>query len=347
MQFFFIFLLILLACIMLMTFVVYNNIKLSPQTKQLLIDKQKEPLKIAISGTTGTASNDGINISYEVQGDLEKEIILLISGHSMTMLDWPEYFISPLLQHGYTIVRLDNRDTGESDWVSDWSKENPYTLEDMAEDTMAVVNHLGLSQIHLIGMSMGGMIAQRIAINYPEKISTLTSIMSTGHYHDKKLTSVPFSFLSNLIGLQLAYASKLKFEHGKVGFYLGLNKILSGKGYNPDYNWIIDKCLYEIRNRNGYNPKASPHQSAAIKKSGSRYKQLSKIKKPTLIIHGTEDPLIKIAHGKKYASIIPVASTFFIQGMGHDLNPNFTPEITLGIIQHINLSKESNLKENL
>lgn len=159
------------------------------------------------------------------------ETIVLVSGHGQSKLIWPSYFYRPFLDQGYSVIKYDNRGLGESDWIIDWSKESPYTLEDMATDAIAILDSLNIEKAHFIGMSMGAMISQRIAISYPTRISTLTSVMSTGFYDDPALVSVSKRFYSNIIGITLLYGRKLKTNSQKMKF-LSTQRLLQGKGDN-------------------------------------------------------------------------------------------------------------------
>ncbi len=307
---------------------VKSGIQLPKNIDTLISTLQKEPIPILIKGKTGKAKNGEVSIFYEaINGiDSSKETILLICGHTQTLLDWYPHFYQPLIDAGYQVIRFDNRGVGQSDWLTDWGKPNKYKLEDMAKDAIAVLDAVGVKQAHIIGMSMGGMIGQRLAISHSERVLSLTSIMSTGYFDDPTLVNVPPPFMRDIIRVTLRYAINKDREETKLKLHLAVRRMLQGKGgYAFDDTMVLKKALYEIRERNGYHVKATDQHSYAIKASGSRYEELSSIKVPTLVIHGTTDPLIDFPHAQKYAPMIPHADQLFIDGMGHDL-----PKVHMG-----------------
>jgi pimeloyl-ACP methyl ester carboxylesterase len=281
-------------------------------------------------GKSGFAKNGDIKICYEVlENENCKNVnILLVNGLTQTLLEWQAYFYQPLLDAGYRVIRYDNRGIGQSDWMKNWGKNSKYTLKEMATDGIAVLDHLGIDQAHVIGSSMGGMICQRLAINYPSRILSLTSIMSTGFYFDKKLTDMPKPFLLNLTKLIFRYKKTMDQDKTKMKFQYGIRQILKGKDnyeLNPKSN--LQQFYYEIKNRNGSNPKATDQHDYAIKKSGSRYEELKNLNLPSLIIHGTDDTLILVNHAEKYGPMIPNSTSLILDGMGHDIPEKYTPEI--------------------
>ena len=322
-------------------FIVYNRVRLPVNVNSLINEIKKEELPEFVTGKTGFANNNDIKIAYEILDSKKPngETIVLISGLGQSRLVWPTYFYQPFLDQGYNIIIFDNRGLGESDWIMDWTKENSYSLEDMATDAIAVLDALNITQAHFVGMSMGGMISQRIAISHPTRILTLTSVMSTGFYGDPDLVSVSKTFYANIIGVTLLYASKLKTDAQKMKFDLSKQRLLKGKGdYKIDNKKILQKAYYEIIKRKGFNSKVNDQHSLAIKISGSRYEELKNIKTPSMVIHGINDPLIKIEHAKKYATLIPNAKTLFIKGMGHDLPEKYIPDIFKSILKIITLN---------
>jgi pimeloyl-ACP methyl ester carboxylesterase len=316
-------------------------VRIPVNVNSLINEIKKEELPEFVIGETGFANNYDIKIAYEILKSKKPngESIILINGLGHSKLVWPTYFYQPFLDHGYNVIKFDNRGLGESDWILDWTKENPYSLEDMAADAIAVLDALNIGQAHFVGMSMGGMISQRIAISYPTRILTLTSVMSTGFYEDPELVSTSKPFYANIIGVTILYATKLKTDAQKMKFNLSIQRLLKGKGdYKIDNKKILQKAYYEINRRKGFNSKVTNQHSLAIKISGSRYEELKNIQTPSVIIHGTNDPLIKIEHAKKYAPLIPNSQTLFIKGMGHDLPEKYVPDILKSISKIIPLN---------
>lgn len=282
-----------------------------------------------IIGETGNAQNGDINIWYERirPKDSVKATVLLIMGHSSTAMLWSSNFYQPFINAGYEVIRYDNRGVGASDWMTDWDEKNAYTLEDMAKDGMAVLKAADVDQAHIIGASMGGMIAQRMAISHSDKVQTLTSIMSSGYMMDPEIAPIPKEYMGDFAKLGLKYLLPPS-EEGMMKFSIGLQKMLKGNGpYNGNIKKTAQRTLYELRKRNGFNPNVGDQHSLAIETSGSRLEELSSITVPTLVIHGKSDPLVIFAHAEKYAPLIPNAQKLYIDGMGHDI-----PDLYMGDI---------------
>ena len=308
---------------------------LPPETNTLIQEVMSSDLPEFMHGEKGFVQNGEIKICYEFyKNENAKGTILFTNGHTQSLLECPLYFINPFLDAGYQVIRYDNRGFGSSDWVENWD-ENKYNLEDMATDSIAVLDHLGIEKAHLVGISMGGMISQRLAISYSERVESLTSIMSAGFYLDPKLTNVPLPFISKLVKLQLRYKRTLHLNESKLKLYLGIREMLRGKGYDLDTKFFLQQGFYEITKRSGLNAKGTDQHSHAIKASGSRYEELKKLNIPTLVVHGTKDTLILVEHAKKYAPMIPNSKLLIIEGMGHDLPKEHTPEIVEGIFNLI------------
>lgn len=282
-----------------------------------------------LRGETGLAINGDVHIWYEARSPAVpvKGNILLVMGIANDALAWPTYFIEPLVKAGYRVVRFDNRGTGMTDWMEDWTEENSYSLEDMAADGMAVLDQLGIKKAHVIGVSLGGMIAQEIAIKHPDRVSSLTSMMSTGHIMDENMPPINADLIQELVLASLKYGV-LPGESNQIKFQIAARQLLMGE-YKAglDIQDIAQSTLYNIRKRKGYNQEASQQQIIATMKSGSRYEALKKLSIPTLIIHGKSDPLINIRHGQKCAEIIPGARSLWIDKMGHDLPLEFTHQV--------------------
>ncbi len=303
--------------------------KLSSEAKSIIKEVVKSEVPEIVKGETGFAMNDSVKIWYELfqAEDSAKATILLFMGIANDGIAWPDYFIQPMIDSGYQVIRFDYRGTGLSDWMENWSKSTAYSLSDMAADGIAILDELEIQKAHLIGLSMGGMIAQEMLIRYPERVISLTSIMSSGYVEDSELSGIPMSVIKSFIKLGLRYGI-LKSEQNSVKLQIAVRNLLMGdQKYELDYKKISEQVLYNIRNRKGYNPKVLKQHTYATSLSGSRYAELEKIQSPTLIIHGKSDPLISIVHGEKCAEIIPNAKTFWLNGLGHDIPEEFSDTI--------------------
>lgn len=329
-------LVIVILLIILLAFV-FSGPKISSSEKAVLAKVLDSPLPEMVNGMTGIAKNKKVTLNFEsIQpDDSPKATILLINGLSHSMLDWPSHFYEALVEEGYHVIRFDNRDVGMSSWIDDWGKGNYYNLEDMAEDAMAVLDQNQIDKAHIVGMSMGGMIAQTIALNHTNRVLSLCSIMSTGHFYDKALHDTPSAFKYGVIKTLLRYTTVKNLANSCLS-QLSIQYLLKGKGdYQIDAQKVYERTLYEIKKRKGFNKKSTQQHGVAIAKSGSRYDGLKGLEMPTLVVHGTDDPLVLFEHGQKYASIIPNAKQLFINGMGHDLPKKYNDEIVENIILNI------------
>lgn len=277
-------------------------------------------------GKHAETTTSGVRIWYESHGDPTQETILLIMGHSCSALVWQPHFYQPLVEAGYHVIRYDNRGVGLSDWLPNW-EQNKYNLEDMARDAMAILDDLGVAKAHIVGASMGGMIAQRIALSHTERVLSLTSIMSTGFFFDPGVKQYNLK-LAFIIGrLYLRYGFQ-RSEKSFMALRIGIREALSGP-VESDRD-LLETCretLFEFRNRNGFNVETKTQHGYAIKKSGSRLEELGKIQVPTVVIHGDKDPLIMSEHAEKYAPLIPDAEFVMLEGMGHTFPKVYMPQI--------------------
>jgi pimeloyl-ACP methyl ester carboxylesterase len=254
---------------------------------------------------------NGVEIEYETFGDPANETVLLINGLGSQMTRWPVAFCEKLVAKGYHVVRLDNRDVG----LSTWFKEgDAYRLEDMAADAVAVLDTLGVDKAHVAGVSMGGMISQVVATDHPERVRSLTSIMSTsGAPHLPQATPEAFAVLTTRAPDPAADLEAF-VAHGVKNA-----RIIGG----PAYPWTDE----ELRERaiaeqaRAYNPAGVQRQMFAVRATGDRTARLKTITAPTVVLHGEVDPLIPVAGGEHTAASIPGAELRIIPGMGHDLPP--------------------------
>ncbi|MGB1240981.1 MAG: alpha/beta fold hydrolase [Chitinophagales bacterium] len=290
-----------------------------------------------VSGKTGLAKSGNINIWYEsmMPNGTPKGTVLLVMGYGTTILGWPAHFYQPLIDEGYHVIRYDNRGLGMSDWMKGWDKKNPYTLEDMAKDGMAVLDALDIEKAHIIGVSMGGMIGQRMAISHSERVLTLTSIMSSGYMGDPAFPPVAKSFQHNLVRLTLKYLIRSNSRKA-AKFSIGVRMALRGDGpYEVNLKDAVQKAFYERHKRRGSNPKVRDQHGAAIAASGSRLQELKHLDLPILVVHGKSDPLVIFPHGEKSASMMPNAKTLWIEGMGHDIPEIYMEEIHEAILKNL------------
>lgn len=180
---------------------------LPKKTDEIIEQVVTNPLPELITGQSGYARSQGLKIWYErIQPEgSSKGTVLLIMGISNDGLGWPESFIRAFFDSGYQVIRYDHRGTGMSDWVENWDHQNPYSLSDMAADVVSILESTGTEKAHIMGVSMGGMIAQQLAIDHPEKTNSLTFMMSSGFIEDPDLPSISSEVAWELIKVSLKY----------------------------------------------------------------------------------------------------------------------------------------------
>ena len=286
---------------------------------------------------THTTAN-GIDIEYDTFGDRNGSPLLLIMGLSSQMVAWPESFCRKLARSGHWVLRFDNRDVGLSSKIEGVGLPDlmaahlqgqpvaaPYTLSDMAADAVRLMDALKLENAHVCGLSMGGMIAQVMALEYPQRVTSLISMeSSTG---DPTLPSADPQAMEAMLSpppqdragyIQHAVEVFRAFSGGSDKFDKTLEKELSANAY--------DRSFY---------PAGFVRQLAAILTSGDRTESLASVTAPTLVIHGANDPLVPLAHGRATARAIPGAKLLVIEGLGHGIAyPTLWDEIVDAITQH-------------
>jgi len=275
---------------------------------------------------------NGLNIEVDDtgnQGDAERPVVLLIMGLGMQLIAWPAPFVQGLVDAGYRVVRHDNRDIGLSQgfeaagnggnliWQSIRQRlglpvHSAYTLQDMANDSIGVLDALGIARAHIVGASMGGMIAQRVAATAPERTLSLVSIMSSSGAR-----GLPGPRRD--VGAALLRRPLGKTEADLIGYSLRLVKLISSPAYPQPDAVLADRIATGIRR--AYRPQGVVRQMLAIGADAGREKVLPGIKAPTLVLHGDADALVPMPCGVDTARRIPGAKFVTIPGMGHDLPP--------------------------
>lgn len=332
-------LLILLTGIIILIF--FTGPKLPSNTDAIIEKVLNSKIPEFVKGESGYVISDNYKIWYEsiTPKDTNKGAILLFMGMATDALMWPQTFIDKLVDSGYQVIRYDYRGTGQSDWVEDWRKK-PYSVADLSKDAESILDTLNVSKVHLVGLSMGGMVAQEFAIENPDKTLTLTSIMSSGNIVDKELPEASKSIVFDFTKIGIKYGI-FQSEKNTIKMMLPAQMILRGDAqYDLDVKGTAERVLYNLRKRKGYNPDASKQHDQAVKLWDSRYDELKDLKIPVLIIHGLNDPLVSIEHSKKLASVIQNSKTKWFNNMGHDLPPNLIDSITREIILNIEMKTD-------
>jgi pimeloyl-ACP methyl ester carboxylesterase len=273
-------------------------------------------------------SANGIRIEVEDSGGEGRPVVLLIMGLGMQLIAWPDEFVQTLVDAGFRVVRHDNRDIGLSQdfdevppgnllWQSMRHRlglpvRSAYSLQDMADDALGVLDALGIRRAHVVGASMGGMIAQRLAASAPQRTASLVSIMSSsGARHlPGPRADVAAALMRRPIG---------RTEAALVAHSLGLVRLIASPAYPQDDRTLTERITRGLRR--AYRPAGIVRQMLAIGADSDRHALLTRIASPTLVLHGEADPLVPIACGQDTARRIPGARFVSVPGMGHDLPP--------------------------
>jgi pimeloyl-ACP methyl ester carboxylesterase len=287
---------------------------------------------------------NGIVLEYDTIGDPARPAFIMITGLSGQMILWDEDLCTTLADRGLYVIRFDNRDTGLSSKIENPGDPHPdtllaalglgekiavpYSLEDMAADAIGLMDGLGIEKAHVCGASMGGMIAQIMAIDYPERVLSLTSISSSTGNADIHQNIVKKDKIPLRIPVPVPRERKAYIDYMVSGM-----KELSGPGF-PFNEEEVTELAGELYDRSFY-PEGTTRQLLAILTAGNRKLALSKINIPTLVIHGNSDPLVPVEYGHDTAETIPGAELLIIKGMGHDLPKDVWPRVIEAISRKI------------
>jgi pimeloyl-ACP methyl ester carboxylesterase len=277
---------------------------------------------------------NGLTIEYETTGDPADPAMLLVMGLGAQLIYWPDGFCQALADRGYHVVRYDNRDVGlstrmESAGVPDLGAvmqgkgDSPYHLSDMAADGIGLLDALGIPAAHVVGASMGGMIAQHMALGHPDRVLSLCSIMSTP---TGRMDADPPTPEANAVLLRPAPAGREE----AIAASLEAAKVIGSTGFPMDEDAIRDRAGRSFDR--GFYPLGLMRQFAAIIATGDWSSRLAALDVPTLVIHGDADPLVRPSWGKKTADAIPGAQLLLIPGMGHDLPEGAWPTVVDAIV---------------
>jgi pimeloyl-ACP methyl ester carboxylesterase len=270
-----------------------------------------------------------LDIAHERFGEPDLPPVLLLMGLGTQMLGWPDGFCEALIGRGVHVIRSDNRDIGLSSHLTEAPAPDlaaifrgdtasaSYTLSDMAGDTVGLLDALGLDSAHLVGASMGGMIAQTVAIEHPQRVRSLTSIMST--------TGDPSVGQSTREAMAALLSPPATTRNGAIDRTLSILRVIGSPGFeldDADVRWRTG-----IAYDRGHDPAGVARQLAAIAASGDRTVALRSVSVPTLVLHGADDPLVNVSGGRATARAIPGARLVVLDGMGHHLSRELWAEI--------------------
>jgi pimeloyl-ACP methyl ester carboxylesterase len=285
-----------------------------------------------------TAHVNGIDIEYVTSGDPADPTLLLVMGLGAQLTAWPEGFVDQLAARGFFTVRFDNRDSGLStkfegtpDYLALFGGDRssaPYSIEDMAEDGVALLNALGLDRVHVVGASMGGMITQAMVIAHPDRFLSACSIMSTTG--DATVGAPTAEAVTALL------RPPASDRETAVAASLEGSRVISSPGYPFDVDLMTRRAAAAYDR--SYSPDGTGRQLAAILAASDRTEGLRHLKLPFLVIHGEEDPLVTVSGGKATAAAVPGSKLILMPGMGHDLPEALWDQIIDAIVANTELA---------
>jgi len=282
-----------------------------------------------------SATANGISIEYETFGDPGAPPVLLIMGLGCQLTAWDPDFCRALAAAGFFVIRYDNRDVGLSTWFDDagdpdvgallaGTASSPYAIADLAADAAGLLDALGITSAHIVGVSMGGMIAQTFAIDFPERTRTLVSIMST--------TGDPTVGQPHPDALATLMVPPATSREEAIEQSVATWRVIGSTGFPFDEDRVREQAATDYER--GFHPAGTARQLAAIITQPDRTKELSVLDVPALVIHGEADPLVDPSGGQATAAAIPGATLDLVPGMGHDLPPERTDQLVAELTAH-------------
>jgi len=281
----------------------------------------------------GVVSTNGVEIAWETIGDPSDPPLLLVMGLGMQLIHWDLELCELLAGRGFRVIRFDNRDAGLSTKINAPPPNlvramaglpftAPYLLEDMADDAFGLLDHLEIERAHVMGVSMGGMIGQTMAVRRPERLMSLTSIMATT---GDRRTGMPKLRVWSVL-MRRAPSTREAY----IEYFVRVFRMIGSPAFPPDEERVrelagasFDRC---------HHPAGTARQLGAIMASGSRTAGLRRLTMPALVIHGTDDPLVPFRGGVATARAIPGAELVAVPGMGHDLPPQVWPRVVDSVV---------------
>lgn len=289
---------------------------------------------------------NGISLEVHDSGadgsQADRPVVLLVMGLGMQLIAWPPGFVRPLLNAGFRVLRFDNRDVGLSQHFDQLGAPNlmwqslklrlglkvrpPYSLQDMAADAIGVLDALGIRRAHVVGVSMGGMVAQRVALAAPDRVLSLTSVMSSSSAPG--LPGPQPQVMRALLSRPVDSSEQAIVEHT-----VRLFRAIGSPAFPLEEQTVREGVLSAVRR--SFHPAGTLRQMVAVMADRTRADELSRVRQPTLVVHGRDDPLVPYACGVDTARRISGARLVGVAGMGHDLPPGVIEQILAPLLPHL------------
>lgn len=272
------------------------------------------------------AYNKEVKIRYEHVSSVNGITCIFIMGLSMDRFGWSNQFLAPFVAHGFGVIRLDNRCTGGSSFVENFGKSK-FNLADMANDAISVLNAEHIQHVHAVGASLGGMIVQQMALSFPDRILSITSLMSGAYWHPFNLSLQSYWTFFRM-GLVAAKPRKVNRKERYIAINSEIWKVLDPENIDDtDFEWISEVCNYQWNENHKIRSDSAIHQLLAVHRSGSRLAGLQNSNILKLIIHGDADPLIPIRHSRSFVKNIQNSRLVVLEKMGHTLPKRYHAKI--------------------
>jgi pimeloyl-ACP methyl ester carboxylesterase len=335
--------LFLLSLAALAAYIRFGGPRLSASAQRVIKDVVAEDTASVLRGRTGYARSGSIQLWYEDVTSTEAQeagTVLLLMGMGGDALMWPRVFIDSLLAAGFRVVRFDQRGTGLSDWMGTWTRKSAYSLSDLAADALAILDHVGVERAHVCGLSLGGMVAQELAIQHPSRVASLVLLSTSPDVTDESLPTMTAGYLLRTVwqSLPLLRYRMAGGEENLVKERVAKLTLVQPDPPLEDVRDLAQHVIYDLRCRRGVHASAVIQHQAAAAVSRRRSALLADIRVPTLVIHGELDPILPIEHGRRLAQLIPSAKAFFLPDVGHVLLYPPMPSVMKAIVDHLRMA---------
>jgi pimeloyl-ACP methyl ester carboxylesterase len=332
-------LLIPLSLAALAAYLAFGGPRLSGDAQRVIKEVVSQDTASVLRGQTGYAQSGPIRLWYEDMTAEEPEAgtVLLLMGMGGDALMWPRAFIDSLLAAGFRVVRFDQRGTGLSDWMENWKRKDAYSLGDLADDALAILDHLGIERAHVCGLSLGGMVAQEMAIQHPRCVASLVLLSTSPDATDESLPMMKTGYLLRTVTQSLPLL-RYRMAGGEENLVKERIAGVMREQPNPpleDVRDLAQHVIYDLRCRRGIHFSAINQHRAAVVVSRRRSALLPDLRVPTLVVHGERDPLFPIDHGRRLAQLIPSAKALFLPDMGHVLLYPPKAPVMQAIVDHL------------